>query len=216
MSIRCAHPGTVRRLKAAGIAIGMLVSLAGCLNDDEPETLPTETTSTGPNTSDTPAPPVWESKYTQKQLQAYEAALTRWETYEQRSEPIWAAGKATAAAGQLFKEFFLNPDAQDQTLQTYEHAAVKIEGTPSVYWSKASSISSDKDTGQRAATVDIQQCVDYRSMRTTQYGEPTKPVKERQRPVLRKIHMMRLATTWLISEINQAPGRKDRPCSPNS
>ncbi|MGK2878541.1 MAG: hypothetical protein ACSLFF_08205, partial [Solirubrobacterales bacterium] len=103
--------------------LAVLTMTAACGGNDGPEPLPPVTSSpSSPSTSTSPAPttPAWQSKYTKEQIAEYEAALDRWSTYEQRSEPIWAAGKATPAAEALFKKFFLNAIGQYQTLQTYE------------------------------------------------------------------------------------------------
>jgi hypothetical protein len=212
--LKTRHP--LRRSIISAVAVGALaLTAAACGGDDEPETLPTPTTSTSstPEQSPTPTTPTWESEFTEEQLAEYNEALKRWDTYEQRSEPIWAAGKATPAAQALFNEFFLNPDAQFQTLQTYESVEVTTEGIPKVYWSKALKISDPKTAGTKGMATTIQQCVDYREVKGTQRGEPTKQAKKFQRPVLRQISMTRLGTTWLIANIDD---RKGKPCDPDT
>ena len=210
----------LRRSIISAVALGALaLTAAACGGDDGPETLPTPTTSTSstPEQSPTPTTPTWESEFTEEQLAEYNEALKRWDTYEQRSEPIWAAGKATPAAQALFKEFFLNSDEQFQTLQSYEQVEVKIEGVPKVYWSKALAIGDPKKASQQSMTAVIRQCIDYRPTKTTQYGKPTKPVESRQQPVLRDVHMLKVGNVqWLIAAINRSPGGKDQPCNPTS
>jgi hypothetical protein len=215
---------TLRRYAVTSIAVSVLaLSTTACAGDDDPETAPTDeptSSATGstsePTTSPTPTtdPDAWRSKFSPAQLEAYDVALQRWESYESRSEPIWAKGEATPAAEKLFKEFFPHPIwiGQFKQLQTYEQYEVRIAGTPDVLWSRAKSI------GDSGGGVEIEQCVDYRSTTTTQNGEPTKPIESRQQPVLREITMSKpKGYDWLIYAINATPGaggKKDRPCGP--
>lgn len=203
----------------------LVVSTAGCAGSD-PETAPPEgpATSATATTSAEPAPSpssptkdpdAWKSKYSPAQLEAYDTALRRWESYESRSEPIWADGQATPAAEKLFKEFFPHPiwRGQFQQLETYEQYEVKIAGTPDVLWSRA------KDVTAAGDGVTIEQCVDYRFTTTTQYDKPTSPIESRQEPVLREITMNKpKGHDWLIYAINATPGaggKKDKPCNPS-
>ena len=161
----------------------MVVSLAGCGGDDDPETLPTETTST--STSPTPTPSAWESKYTQQQLQAYEAALTQWETYEQRSEPIWAAGKVTPTARQLFKEYWVNWAVPLNRLSFYEQVGDKVVGVPKVLWSRASEATIFKGRG---ISVTIQQCIDPSTIEV-EHASGTQVHQKKQGPYIRRISL---------------------------
>lgn len=209
-----------RTATTAALCAGLLLA-AGCQSDGdgkaqplppiESSTSPSESTSPSPSPSTEPTTPAWQDKYSQKQIAAYEAALDRYATYEQRSEPIWRRGKATPAAEQLFKDYFEEGVWQTQMsrLRLYEEAEVKIAGTPEVLWSRPTRIS----TG----TVLIRQCVDYRPTETTQYGNPTKPVKSRQRPVIRLLGLTKDGSEpWLIYKFVTKPDGKDRPCTARS
>jgi hypothetical protein len=207
---------TLRRTVAIATALAGLTLTAACGGNDDPETLPPATTSpssSSPAISPTPTTPAWESKFTKDQLAEYERALDRWTTYEQRSEPIWASGKATPAAEALFKEFFLNASGQYHTLQTYELAKVKTEGTPKIYWSKATSISDPKKAGTRGMSTVIQQCVNYRSRTVTAMGKPSELAKKFQRPLIREISMIKVGNvTWRIAGVDDLSDRKAEPC----
>lgn len=214
---------TLRRYAVTAITLSALaISTAACGGDD-PETTPTDeptSSATGstsePTTEPTPTtdPDAWRTEYGPAQLEAYDTALRRWESYESRSEPIWAKGEATPAAEKLFKEYFPHPTWMNyrDELQTYEEYEVRTFGTPKVYWSKAASISDAGDS------ITIRECVDYRTTTTTQYDKPTKPVASRQQPVLREITLnMPEGYDWLIYAINKTPGaggKKDKPCDP--
>lgn len=212
--------GVLRRSIISAVALGALaLTAAACGGDDEPETLPSPTTSTSgsPTQSPTPTAPAWQSKFTEEQLAEYNDALDRWSTYEQRSEPIWAVGKATPAAQALFKEFFLNPDAQFQALQTYEQNKIKTEGTPQIYWSMATAISDPKKAASKGMATTIQQCVDYRNRTVTANGKPSDLKKKFQRPLIREISMTKLGgTTWLIAGVDDLSDGKAKPCDPTS
>jgi len=208
----------LRRSIISAVALGALaLTAAACGGDDKPETLPTPTTSTSstPEQSPTPTTPTWESEFTDEQLAEYNEALKRWDTYELRSEPIWAAGKATPAAQALFKEFFLNSSGQYQTLQTYEQAKIKTTGTPKIYWSKAASIGDPKKAGTQGMSTVIQQCVDYRSTTVTAMGKPSELAKKFQRPLVREISLKKVGNvTWLISNVDDLSDGKAKPCDP--
>ncbi len=217
---------TLRRYALTVTVLSVLaISTAACAGGDDPETSPTDAPTSSategtsePTTDPTPTtdPDAWRTKFSPAQLEAYDTARQRWETYESRSEPIWAEGKATPAAEKLFKEYFPHPIWMDQfeQLETYEQYEVQIAGTPDVLWSRAKSI------GDASGEVEIEQCVDYRSTTTTQNGEATKPIESRQKPVLREITMIKpKGYDWLIYAINATPGaggKKDKPCDPTA
>jgi hypothetical protein len=214
----------VRRHAVAVVGVCALGLLASACGGDAPaEPVPTSSPSsstvsspsaTPTSSSPTSDPDAWRADFSAAQLEAYDAALARWDAYEARSEPIWAAGRATPAAERLFKEFFPSPIWNDQLeqLRVYERYQVQIAGIPRVLWSRAKSI------GRAGGAVEIVQCVDYASTTTTQNGDPTEPIRSRKTPVAREISLSRpKGFDWLIYGINATPGRggkKDRPCNP--
>lgn len=199
-------------------AAALTIGIVGCGGDEPdpiPSTSPSASTSASPSASPSVDQDAWKKKYTPKQIQAYEAALQRWEDFESRSEPIWAKGKATPAAEELFREYLPSPKwrIEFMKLETYEKAEVKTTGTPDVLWSRATFIA------KGSTSVQIRQCIDYRAMTTTQHGEPTKPIASRQRPVLRELNLSKPeGYDWLIYGINEAANGKeleDKPCNPD-
>lgn len=202
-----------RRLAVAAVSVALLATTAACgAGGDNPDASPpSSTTPTAPSpspTEPTPTEPAWQDKYTDAQLDAYQAALSRYEEYETRTEPIWAEGKATPRAEALFKQYFPSPAWQVyyQRLRTYEQVGVKIDGIPGVYWSRAKTISNN------GGSITIDQCVDYTKVKTTQRGEPAKPIKAQQHPQLRTISLERpKGYDWLIYGIVDA-SQGARPC----
>ncbi len=204
-----------RRIAAAAILIALLATLAGCGGgEDEPETTPTSIAPTAQSPSPTEFNSIetgWKGKYTPAQLDAYEAAISRYEEYETRSEPIWAAGKVTDRAEAIFKQYYPSPLWQGRLrlLSSYEQVDVQVEGLADVYWSRAKSIS---DTG---FSVVIDQCVDYTTVKVTQRGEAAQPVKWQQMPNLRTITLEKPeGSDWLIYGVVDASSGKARPCRP--
>ena len=207
-----------RRIGAMTVAAIALTLAATACNDsssNEPDPLPPETST--PTSSETPTstptkdPDAWRANYKPAQLKAYDAALQSWEEYETRSEPIWAKGKATPAAEQLFKEYFPHPIWIDywERLKTYETAEVKTEGTPEVYWSKAKSIT------KSGSGVRIQQCVDYAAVVGTQNGKPVVRYPWMEKPQLRTIYLTQPdGYDWLIFGVVDISEGKSRPCKP--
>jgi hypothetical protein len=201
-----------RTATTAAALLAVTLGAAACDGADEPGASADPTISLSPTPTDpTTSAAAWESKYTDRQLDAYKAALARWETYESQTEPIWAEGKATHRTEELFKQYFPSPvwQSYQQRLATYEQVHVHIEGIPELYWSKPKSISKD------GRSVVIDQCVDYSKITTTQRGEPAPPVQWQQRPNLRTISLeMPKGHDWLIYGVIDATGGKERPCAP--
>lgn len=199
----------IRRTLSTVAAVALAAGLTACSDDKkDPEPKATDaTTSAEP----TPTEPAWEDAYTEKQLDGYEAALQRWESYLDRSEPIWAAGKATPQAEDLFKEYFPDPSWRGvfSTLKTYEQVEVKVEGQAKVFSSKATKISKD------GLNVTIEQCVDYSTIKVTQYGKPAAADKN-PGPKLRTVRLYKAkGYPWLILQIQDATSkRKPKPCEP--
>lgn len=211
---------TLRRYAMACAALAALALFATACGGDDPETAPTgEPTSTAtsttsePRTEPTPTtdPDAWRTKYSPAQLDAFDAALQRWESFESRSEPIWANGEATPAAEMLFKEFFPDPAWREylERLETYEEVEVKSEGLASVYWSKAKSIS------KQGTALQIVQCVDYTTIRGTQRGEPVTRPAWLEKPQLRKLFLSKPeGYDWLIYGVVDATTGTSAPCTP--
>lgn len=200
----------IRRTLSTVAALALAAGLAACSDDKkDPEPKATDSTTSA---EPTPTEPAWEDAYTEKQLDGYEAALQRWESYLDRSEPIWAAGKATPQAEDLFKEYFPDPIWRSvfQTLKTYEQVEVKTVGQAQIYWSKATEIS------KTARSVTIEQCVKYSAARTTQHGEVVEGSAWGDQPRIRRIHLSKPeGYGWLIYDLQDATSKK-RPkrCEP--
>ena len=200
----------LRRATAAATVCTGLILTAACQNsEDVPKPLPPVETSTSTTPSESPStsptqPPAWQAKYTKQEIAAYEAALDQYATYEQRSEPIWREGKATPAAEQLFKEYFLGWQNQLSRLRLYESSEVQIHGVPTVLDSRPTRVALSKD-GQ---SVTIRQCVDFNPVSTFQYGDRAPSVKDKTRP--REIVLSRSVgakeTSWRISVLKLRKG----------
>jgi hypothetical protein len=168
------------------VSVAACLVLVGCAADGDPSDDSTNgATAIGSPTASATEEPAWRDEYSQAELAAYEEALDRWMTYEQRSAPIWAAGKATPAARELFEEFFPSPLWQElyDRLETFEENEVAVPRLATVFWSRASKIQLEKGT-QR---VTIEQCVDLTAKQTTQYGKPVPFPKEFREPLIRTI-----------------------------
>lgn len=211
---------TLRRYAPACVAFTALALFTtACAGESDPETEPTvgATSSATDSTSEptvepspTADPDAWRTKFDADQLEAYDAALQRWESYESRSEPIWAKGVATPVAEKLFKEFFPpSLNGYFDRLKTYEEVEVKSEGLASVYWSRARTIS------KQGNSVQIVQCVDYTTIQGTQRGEPVTRPGWLEEPQLRKIYLSKPeGYEWLIYGVVDASTGEPAPCKP--
>lgn len=205
-----------RRIAVAAVSIALLTTTAACGGgDDEPEATPSSSstpTSQSPSpTEPSPTETAWQDKYTDAQLDAYEDALARYQEYETRSEPIWAAGKATDRAEALFKQYYPSPlwQGQDRLLTSYEQGGVTRTGLADVYWSRAKSIS---DSG---LSVVVNQCVNYEPIITKQNDKEAERPAWALKPNLRTITLEKPeGSDWLIYGVVNASGGKARPCKP--
>jgi hypothetical protein len=186
---------------------------ASCSGDggatEDPSSTPTTSESSSPTGS--PIESAWTKKFTSKQLASYEAALSTFETYERRSQPIWNRGEATPAVKKLFQSYFRHPTwiGPWSRLKTYQQVKVTSEGQISVYWSMPSKIS------QAGTEVEISQCIDYTTLQGFQNSEPTVRSAWMEQPQQRVVRLFKSAGhDWLIAGIEDATNRKDRPCTP--
>lgn len=195
---------------ALGAVVFMLGAAACGGGDPKSDPSPSPTVSTSPASSPSPTSDAWKAQYGPAQVKAYDAALARWNEYEQQSEPIWARGKATQAAASLFKEYFPSPAWQGEyrRLNSYEQSDVKVVGTPKVYWSKAKSVAGN------GLSVEILQCVDFSDVKVTQAGKPAKTSKWTTTPHLRALSLSKpKGYDWLVYSYGDPEGGKQK-CTP--
>lgn len=199
MSVRCYRPHVVTAVALAGLVL----TAAGCNGDSnaDPDPLPTSSSSSPSNsdaTSPTPTPTGWETDFTEQQLAEYQEALGRWQDYERESEPIWADPKPTAETLKVFRSYFYAPEQMQSLLERNAQVEIKIDGLPSVLWSRATRV--------KGSAVTIRQCVDLTPQLVTQYGEPTtgRPTK----PQLREVSLSRPedGAPYLISHLKEGGG----------
>lgn len=155
-----------RGLAAAVVSAAVISTAAGCGGDDGASALPpldTTAATTSPSPTPTEDPDAWKSDYDEDQLRAFDEALAVWQEYEEKSEPIWAAGKATADAEKLFKKYWTTWANTLNTLSKAEEFGARSFGLPEVIWSRASRV---KLTESGAADVAIRQCIDPSTVKT--------------------------------------------------
>lgn len=142
-----------RPISTAVITIALAMTLTAC-GDEDTSGIPTADT---PAPSVTPSPtPTWAEDLTDAEIAEYEKALARLAAYEQRSEPLWAAGKATSAAQEIFRDYWVNWSIPFYQLQQSEKVGVTTKGTPKVLWSRPTKIVAYKGGVQ----VTLEQCID--------------------------------------------------------
>ncbi len=204
-----------RPLVTTATLAALTLGLTSCGGDDAPDPIPeAETSSSSATTSsseptETESSPPWADDYTPRQVDGYEAALQRWESFEQRSESIWARGKATPAAEDLFQEFFASPGwtIYNERLKTYAANDVTIEGLPTVLWSMPSNITDD------GLSVDIKQCVDYTTRTAYQAGEAIERESWGSKPMTRTLKIAKpKGHNWLIYQVTEPTDESHKSC----
>lgn len=202
---------TLRHFAVAAV-LAILLFPTACADGD---TSPTASGELNIDGSESPSPESepWRSDYSDDQLDAYDSALQRWETFEELEEPIGAEGRATPEAKKLFREFFSSAKEKEMwaELKMLEDLEFRSTGVPDVLWSRATAISDGADS------VTIEQCIDWSPTNPTQRGGPLPPVLERLKPVLRVIDIGKLGGKWLVYAIETTPGNdgtEDVQCDP--
>ena len=207
-----------RRTAPVLLIAALALSASGC-GPSEPVAIPDVTPSTSassslPSSSPSSDPDAWRDQYTAAELAAYDAALQRWQSYETRSEPIWAAGKSTPAAEALFKEYWIAWQIEAARLEMYEKNGITVSGLADVLWSKATSIELTKtDTG--APQVVIEQCIDPSSVTSLVNGKP--PEKQRDRGTFIRTVTMEEPPGHQFMVLDLADGTNQttvKPCEP--
>ena len=164
--------------------------LVGCGNSSD---APPRSSAPPKSTTTTP-PPAWESKYIAKELAVYREAVQRVEAYEAKSQPIYAAGKATKAAKEMFQDNLLSWQSEWAQLQSYEKKRIKIARGPVALSSGAKSIKLLKGG---AASVELTRCTDQTDLGGTMNGEPL--ANTHDEPVIQEIDAYRYSDgRWRI------------------
>ena len=200
------------RCRAGIAAVAMLAVATTATACGESQTGPSPSTSPSASTSSASTPPAWEANYDETQLGWYDEALQTWQDYDRRTAGIWAAGKATPEAKELFEKYLVNPDKFYEQLRTLEASKISSKGTPKILWTRAKSITSSKDTDKHGTVVKIEQCEDLKPVTSYQDGEPVEPITPRDHPVIQDISVMRVGKVWKISTY-EVP-QKAKECDP--
>ena len=147
----------------------LTAGLAGCGGDDDPRAQrtpsPSPATSEPSPTEEIGGPPAgWEDKFTDEQLNTYNAALMRWEQYRKLSNEIYRKGKDTPEARDTLREFNLFWQRDIVTLaRDYDLGGIREEVPPEPLWSYAMSV--------KPGHVEIIQCTDFTDVRVTKNGD---------------------------------------------
>lgn len=176
---RSVHRANAARAGAASVvtaAVSAAVVLTGC---DGPSASPSPTLM--PSASATMvAPPSWEADFDAAELEFYREAEQLAGAYEAKAQPIWAAGKATQAAKELFQDNLLTWRTAWARLEQLERQGIQIARAPRVLSSQAEGVTLLSDD---AGEAKILRCVDATDLGGTVNGEPlqegtTKPVRQ--------------------------------------
>jgi hypothetical protein len=144
--------------------------ITGCSDETTPNGSD-DPTPTAPTTSSTPTPttPAWQAKFTAEQLEAYDAALERWQKYTEKTNEIYRVGKDTPEARAVLREYSMQWQGDVAVLADTADRKVRIERPAKPLSWKAVSIKlNDDGTGN----LIISQCTSYRDILVTQGGKP--------------------------------------------
>jgi len=196
----------MNRLRTAAAALattGLILGLSACSSDNNPSTTPSATKAapTAPAATDAPD---WEAAYSPEQLAAYRKALARYTAYLDESEPVWAAGKATSQAKDLFRKYYIPWQAYFSQLEQFDQSGIKIARNAEILDSKATRIVLDR----KGSSVTIEQCVDAQNIGATQNDKPL--ANAFNTPQLAETEFAEVNGSWYITQLPADP--KDRPC----
>lgn len=167
------------RCQTAAAVLAASLLLAAACGGGEPKGSPAPTSSStlptassSPTTEETGGPPTgWEDKYTADELEAYEAALARWQRFRQLLVPLEKEGKYTREAQTVLEEYRVSPPAGAHALRAVEKNGYRFEVANETLWSVADSVQLSKGTEIDGAVVVISQCTDYSGLRVTKNGQ---------------------------------------------
>ncbi|WP_159083765.1 hypothetical protein [Nocardioides terrigena] len=183
------------------VALLVLCAASGCSTEaSDPGAEPTSLPTQAPSAVDpsTPSePPAWHEKFTAEQIDAYEAALNRWQQYAERTNEAWRVGDNSAEARATIREYDMQWQA---TLSVFEDSVtqgIRIERPIKPIWSKPTLIRLGSDgTG----TVVIYQCTDYRGLLVTQNGRELRGTKPDHRITPFTVHMAKPEDgDWMVA-----------------
>lgn len=167
-----------------------LAIVAGC--GGSPDTPPAPSTPSTSATSSTSAE--WKSEYSDEELAIYREAVQRVAAYELKSQPIWAAGKATESAKEFFQENLLSWQATWLQLRSYDKRNIQVARRPEVLSTKAKSIKLLEDG---AVSVVLTRCTDQTNLGGTLDGEPVPEAYDK--PVIQEVDVYRYSDgRWRI------------------
>lgn len=156
-------------LAATATAALLLAASVGC-SDSQADPIPKASTSATPSQTPTTAPktggpPVgWEKKFTQQQLNTYDAALARWTRFNELNNSIYQKGKNTPQARAVLREYDLFSQRNIKTLgETFDKGGVRQVGSAEAQWSYAKTVKTNR--------VVLVQCLDYSNLRYTKKGK---------------------------------------------
>lgn len=148
-------------------------------------------------------PPAWRKDFSKEQVAAYREARRRWAAYTRRSEPVWARGKATGEARELFAEFFFQPDLMVSLLESYQRRDITMRGRTLVLSSRPVRV----DLGD-TTTVVLRQCVDSRGVQVLAAG--TLLTDPEQVPTVRRIVLSRTGEEPFVVVAYKGPETGDK------
>ena len=181
------HVTLTRRFVMTAVCSLLLV---GCGNSSD---APPRSSAPPKSTTTTP-PPAWESNYTAGELAIYREAVQRVEAYEAKSQPIYAAGKATKAAKEIFQDNLLSWQSEWAQQQSYDKKRIKIARGPVALSTEAKSIKLLKDD---AASVELTRCTDQTDLGGTMNSEPLANAYDE--PVIQEVDVYRYSDgRWRI------------------
>ena len=166
-----------RQVAVALLTVSMLAA-AGCGSSAQkgepasPSPTAPPTSPSSPATEETGGPPTdWKDKYTADELNAYDAALARWQRFRQILVPLEKEGKYTPEAQAAFEEYRVSPKAGAHALRAVEENGYRFEAPYKQLWNIAESVQLSKGSDIDGAVVVIRQCTDYSSLRVTKDGQ---------------------------------------------
>lgn len=157
-------------LTGTAAAAFLLAASAGC-SDSEADPIPEASTSVSPSQTPTTTPvktggpPAgWEKKFTQRQLNTYDAALARWTRFSELNDSIYQKGKNTRQARAALREYDLFSQRNIKILgETFDKGGVRQVGSAEAQWSYAKTVKTNR--------VVLIQCLDYSNLRYTKRGK---------------------------------------------
>ena len=188
------------------LATFVAVACAGCNANDSVPTSAATPTSTGEPTAQAPSDPATSvppelAGYSDQERAAYQTAVAEYDTFVNRNDKFYAAGRTTVAAKNFYQHYAIDWSTAWGDLAEVANNEIKVTGSTKTVWTRPKSIKLDSPKGD---VIDLRRCLDESGRIVTQNGR-TVPQPQLRNPHVYtvRLNMRRGESWWRVGVVEQ-------------